>query len=115
MATKLKKSHSLPSILSKFDDPQNMKSRRQALLDKKSKKRYFAKKNVRKINKCDNGSQTEFEWDWMAVSINTFLGIILPTFDIYSDFLFLIGTWQLLDTGAPSTLFTSEEEAGRIF
>ena len=47
--------------------------------------------------------------------INTFLGIVLPTFDIYSDFLFLIGTWQLLHAPAPSTLFTSEEEAGRIF
>ena len=111
----MKKSGSLPSILSKFEDSQNVKSRRQALLDKKSKKKYFAKNNLRKINKCDNSSQTEFEWDWMAVLINTFLGIVLPTFDIYSDFLFLIGTWQLLHAPAPSTLFTSEEEAGRIF
>ena len=79
------------------------------------KKKYFAKNNLRKINKCDNSSQTEFEWDWTAVLINTFLGIVLPTFDIYSDFLFLIGTWQLLHAPAPSTLFTSEEEAGRIF
>ena len=46
MATKVKKSHSLPSILSKFDDPQNVNNRKQALLDIKSKKKYFTKNNL---------------------------------------------------------------------
>ena len=70
--------------------------------------------NLGKMNKCDNSSQTEFEWDWVAVAINTFLGILLPTFDIFSDYLFIIGTWQLLETSATNGYFTSEQEAGKI-
>ena len=126
MATDMEKSRSLPSNLPNVEEAQHYNNKKTDLLGTRPKKKrqnsvtntpkekYAAfRNNLGKMNKCDNSSQTEFEWDWVAVSINTFLGILLPTFDIYSDLLFVHGTLQLLETET-NVYLRSEQEAGSM-
>ena len=126
MATEIEKSISLPSILPNVEEAQHYNNKKTDLLGTRPKKKrqnsvtnthkekYAAfRNNLGKMNKRDNSSQTEFEWDWVAVSINTFLGILLPTFDIYSDLLFVLGTLQLLETET-NVYLRSKQEAGSM-
>ena len=70
--------------------------------------------HYRNAKSCGNGSPNDLKWDYFAVLINFFLGIFLPTFDVCTDLLFIIGTWQTLNSESPDILFLSKEEAGKI-
>ena len=123
MARKLTRNRSLPSIVSTIEGNcsytrkkksfEKIKNRRNSVSVTGNEKTLVIQNNFQKINRCYNSSQTDFGWDWVSVFINSFLGIILPTFDIYSDFLFIIGTWLKLYTASDLEVFSSKEEASK--
>ena len=89
------------------------KKRRNSAPDTAFEKNLEISKYCKKINKSDNASQTDFDIAWDSIFINFFLEIFLPTLDVVTDFVFVIGKFDALYL-QPEQIFLSSEEARKL-
>ena len=107
----MKKYDSMSPILMKRGSIK--KKRRNSAPDSTFEKNLEINKHFQKKNKRDNSSQTDFDIAWGPVFINFFLGIFLPTLDVGTDFLFVIGKLEELYVESPDQIFLTQEEASK--
>ena len=90
------------------------KKRRNSAPDTSFEKDLEIKRYCQKLNKHDNSSQTDFDIAWGSIFINFFLGIFLPTIDVVTDFVFVIGKLEELYSESPDKIFLSKQEASKL-
>ena len=86
------------------------KKRRKSAPGTALEKKFERNRYCQKVNKTDQSSQPDFEIAWGSIFINFFLGIFLPTLDVVTDMVFLIGKLEAL-YWQPDQIFLSEDEA----
>ena len=105
---KMGKFNSMSSIL--VNSAGMEKKRRNSAPDTAFEKNLERNRYCQKMNKTDQSSQPDFEIAWGSIFINFFLGIFLPTLDVVTDFIFVMGKLEAL-YWQPDQIFLSEDEA----